>query len=107
MMKRWIKIIILFVLIVIILIGGWGMYKALEYNKQSFSVDIYKYISPQATEVININKGYTLNDLYIYDSSFAGLIKVLDNDITYPVVICKFKDGKKYFGHKSKTGTGE
>lgn len=94
-MKRWIKIIILFILVVIILIGGWNMYKGLEQNKDAFDADIYSYVSPQATKIININKEHNIDNLLIYDSSLANIVQFLKNVMSYPAIICYFKEDKK------------
>lgn len=94
-MKRWIKIIILFILIVIIIGGGLNMYRTLEYNKQSFSADIYNYASPLAEQIININKEYDINKLLIYDSTLVQIIPLVKNHITAPFIICDFVDNKK------------
>ncbi|MFV0419188.1 MAG: hypothetical protein ACK5KT_10725 [Dysgonomonas sp.] len=94
-MKRWIKIIILFILVAIILFGGWNMYKGLEYNKETFSADIYSYISPQTTQVFNINKNYNIDNLSIYDSSLSPIIQFIKNTTTCPAVICYSKEKEK------------
>lgn len=94
-MKRWIKIIILFILIVIIIGGGLSMYKTLEYNKQSFSADIYDYAPPLAEQIININKEYDINKLLTYDSTLVQITQFVKNDITYPCIICYLRDNKK------------
>lgn len=92
MAKRDIKIVILFVLIITVLIGGWRLYNKLEKNKQSFSVDIYGYISPQAVTVININREYNLDMLYQYDPSLRSLIGVLGGNLSFPTIISQYKD---------------
>lgn len=92
MAKREIKIVILFILIIAVLIGGWRLYNKLEKNKQSFSVDIYEYISPQAVAVININREYNLDMLYQYDPSLRSLTGVLGENLSFPTIISKYKD---------------
>lgn len=92
MAKRDIKIVILFVLIITVLIGGWRLYNKLEKNKQSFSVDIYEYISPHAVTVININREYNLNILYQYDPSLRSLIGLLGGNLSFPTIISQDKD---------------
>ncbi|MDH6309163.1 hypothetical protein M2451_001734 [Dysgonomonas sp. PFB1-18] len=104
MTKRAIKIVILFVLIITILIGGWFMYKRLEYNKESYTTNIYDYISPQFSEVININKEYNLSELYTYDSTLVELTRIPDREISYPLVICKRNNGERLLISKAKRG---
>jgi hypothetical protein len=101
MTKRGIKIVILFILIITILIGGWQMYKRLEYNKQSFDTDLYSYVSPQATEVINISRGYNPEKLFIYAPSLPGLIEILGRNIHYPVIISKYANGEMLLAMKT------
>lgn len=101
MTKRGIKIVILFVLIITILIGGWQMYKRLKYNKQSFDTDLYSYVSPLATEVININRGYNFEKLFLYDPSLYQLIEILGGSIHYPVIISKYANGKMLLAMKT------
>ncbi len=102
MAKREIKIVILFVLIIAVLIGGWRLYNKLEKNKQSFSVDIYEYISPQAVAVININREYNLDMLYQYDSSLRSLTGVLGDNLSFPTIISKYKDNSSILITKIK-----
>jgi len=95
MYKRVVKIIILFVLLGIVVAGGYYIYKRVE-NKKEFSVtNIYNYISPESTEVFNINKKYGLDELFAYDTSFQDLIVSLKDDISYPVILSKSEDGNK------------
>ncbi|WP_283686496.1 hypothetical protein [Dysgonomonas sp. Marseille-Q5470] len=102
MAKREIKIVILFVLIIAVLIGGWRLYNKLEKNKQSFSVDIYEYISPQAVAVININREYNLDMLYQYDPSLRSLTGVLGENLSFPTIISKYKDNSSILITKIK-----
>ena len=102
MAKREIKIVILFVLIIVVLIGGWRLYNKLEKNKQSFSVDIYEYISPQAVAVININREYNLDMLYQYDPSLRSLTGVLGENLSFPTIISKYKDNSSILITKVK-----
>jgi hypothetical protein len=95
MAKRKIKIVILFILVITILIGVWHFYHKLEYNKQSFSVDIYGYVSPQAINVIHINREYNLDKLYIFDPSLRNLIKVLDDNPAFPLIISEFRNNER------------
>ena len=101
MTKRRIKIVILFVLIITILIGGWQMYRRLKYNRQSFDTDLYSYVSPQATEVININRGYNFEKLFLYEPSLSRLIETLGDNIHYPVIISKYANGKMLLAMKA------
>jgi len=92
-MKQWIKIIILFVLVTIILIGGLYMYSSLEYNKQSFSTSIYNHIPVQTLSVININKEYNIDNLLFFDSSLIELTNIITaSEVSYPVVLCKSEE---------------
>ncbi|GAB6121770.1 hypothetical protein JCM30204_29190 [Dysgonomonas termitidis] len=77
------------------------MYKRLKYNKQSFDTDLYSYVSPQATEVININRGYNLEKLFSYAPSLTGLIDILGNNIHYPVIISKYANGNMLLAVKT------
>jgi hypothetical protein len=95
MAKQKIKIVILFILIITILIGVWRFYHKLEYNKQSFSVDIYGYVSPQAIHVININREYNLDKLYLFDPSLRNLTEVLGDNPAFPVIISEFPDNER------------
>ena len=95
MIKQGVKIIILFILVIIIFIGGWFMYKRLEYNKQSYDTNIYDYIPSQADEVFNINKEYNLKDIYVYDRGYKELVDVLHNGFSYPFVLCRAEEGRK------------
>jgi len=95
MTKQWVKIIILFILIIIIFIGGWFMYKRLEYKKESYDTNIYDYIPSQIEEVFNINKEYNLNDIYVYDSEYTFLVNALDKKYAYPLVLCKDNKDRK------------
>ncbi len=92
MAKREIKIVILFVLIIVVFVGGWRLYNKLEQNKQSFSVDIYEYVSPQALTVININREYNLDMLYQYDPSLSSLTGLLGRNLSFPTIISQYKD---------------
>ncbi|WP_029901830.1 hypothetical protein [Prevotella sp. 10(H)] len=93
MTKRAIKIVILFVLLITILLGGWHMYKRLEGNKRSFDTNIYEYVSPEALEVININRAFNLEKFYAYDCSFSPLTDALGQNVSYPLVLSKYNDG--------------
>ncbi|MDR1882579.1 MAG: hypothetical protein LBR26_07325 [Prevotella sp.] len=101
MTKRRIKIVILFILITAVLVGGWRMYKKLEYDKQSFDTDIYAYVSSRATEVININREYYMEKLFVYDPSLSVLTGLAGDNIHYPVVISKYADGRKLLAFKA------
>lgn len=90
MTKRKIKIVILFIPLVIILYGGWHMYKRLEYNKQSFTTDVYSYISPDAVEIININKSYEAEELDKYYPESSQLLNILKHIVHPPVIISKY-----------------
>lgn len=94
MSKRNIKIVILFLLIIIVFIGGWSMYSKLDYNKQSVSANIHDYISPLAKEVIYINKGYGIDEIYSLYPYAKELIEVLNKEYSQPIVILKYKDNK-------------
>ncbi|MDR1091074.1 MAG: hypothetical protein LBL79_08365 [Prevotella sp.] len=94
MLKRSIKIVILFLLIIIVLTGGWNLYRKLEYNKQSVSANIHDYISPLAKEVIYINKGYGINEIYPLYPYTKELIEVLNEEYSPPVVIFKYKNNE-------------
>lgn len=93
-MKRGVKIVILFVVIIALLYGGWYMYKRLEYNKQSFATDIYQYVSAQAIEVININKTYNADKLYTYYSPSVELLNILGDQIYPPIIISRYAKEK-------------
>ncbi|NDV96803.1 hypothetical protein D0T84_18090 [Dysgonomonas sp. 521] len=95
MAKQKIKIVILFILIITILIGVWRLYNMLERNKQSFTTNIYDYISPQAVSVININREYNLDKLYIYDPSLKKLIEMLGDNLSFPIVISEYKNKER------------
>lgn len=94
MIKRGIKIVILFVLLLIILAGGGYMYKKLEYNKQTYAVSLYDYVSPNAVEVINVNKDYDFEKLYLYNPSLSNLINPLAEYISYPLILSRCNNGK-------------
>ncbi len=83
------------------------MYKRLEYNKESYTTNIYDYISPQFSEVININREYNLNELYAYDSTLVELIRIPDREISYPLVVCKNGRGERLLVSKAKRGEAE
>jgi len=95
MAKRKIKIVILFILVITILTGVWYFYRKLEYNKQSFSVDIYGYVSPQAINVININREYNLDKLYIFDPTLRNLTGILGDHVSFPVIISEFSNKER------------
>lgn len=95
MAKRNIKIVILFILIITILIGVWRLYNTLEQNKRSFTTNIYDYVSPQAISVININREYNLEKLYIYDPSLKDLIEMLGDNQSFPIVISEYKNNER------------
>lgn len=95
MAKRKIKIVILFILVITILTGVWHFYHKLEYNKQSFSVDIYGYVSPHAINVININREYNLDKLYIFDPSLRNLTEILGDNLSFPIIISQFNNNEK------------
>lgn len=93
MTKRNAKIVILFILVVAVLIGGYWLYKRLEYNKQSFSANIYEYISPQATEVVNINRKFNLSDIFLLNPSYRTIVDALgDDNIQFPAVFIKYEN---------------
>lgn len=94
MSKRSVKIVILFLLIIILLIGGWNLFRKLEYNKQSFSADIYSYLSPTAETVIHINKEYSIEDAYALYPSIKELTKVFNDDYSLPIVVLIYKNGE-------------
>lgn len=89
MTKRLIKIVILFILMIIIIVGGWLMYKRLEYNKQSYSTNIYDHIPAQTTEIFNINKEYNLKEVFTYDSAYTNLLNIIHNESSYPLILYK------------------
>ena len=93
MIKRRIKIVILFIIVVVLFIGGWHMYKRLEYNRQSFAENVYQYISPKAIQVINVNREYNLDELFIYDNSLRELTDILGRKKPVPIVISKYQGG--------------
>lgn len=95
MAKRKVKIIILFVLLAMVLIGVWHLYKRLEYSKQSSLIDVHDYVSPKAVSVININRRYNLDRLYIFDPSLTDLIKILNDNFTFPTLIAEYADHRK------------
>jgi hypothetical protein len=70
------------------------MYKKLEYNTQSFSVNIYAYISPLAEEVIHINQGYKLDEIYTLYPFIKDLAMVFDNEYSLPLIILKYKNNE-------------
>lgn len=92
MISRNAKIIILFILIIAVLIGGYWLYKRLEYNKQSFSANIYEYVSPQAVEVVNINRKFNLGDIFLLNPSYKTIIDALGDNIQFPVVFMKYEN---------------
>ncbi|MDU1890710.1 MAG: hypothetical protein E6767_08470 [Dysgonomonas sp.] len=91
MVKRFVKIVILFVLIILVLLGGWRMFNSLERNKQFFSENIYNYVSPEAVEIISINKKYKSGDLLLYDTDLYDLIPIDKDFLLSPVIITKDK----------------
>jgi len=95
MTKRRIKIVILFILMITILIGGWFMYKRLEYNRQSFTVNVYDHIPSQCVEVFNISKNYNLKDVFVYDSAYSDLVDILPAGFQYPLILCKDMDDNR------------
>lgn len=102
MIKRGVKIVILFVLVVTVLIGGWHIYKGLKYNKQSYGIDIYDYVPPQAVEVLNINREYNLSEIFAFDPELKILTTVLGEEFTAPIIISKYKNNKKILITKAK-----
>ncbi|MFT4223102.1 hypothetical protein [Dysgonomonas sp.] len=94
MRKQNIKIVILFLLIIIVLIGGWVLYRRIEYNKQSFSVNIHGYISPSAREVIYINKGYGIDEIYSLYPYTKELIEILNKKYSPPIIILKYDNNE-------------
>jgi len=93
MIKRRIKIVILFIIVVVLFIGGWYMYKRLDYNRQSFAENVYQYVSPKAIQVINVNREYNLDELFLYDNSLYELTNILGRKKPVPIVISKYEDG--------------
>ena len=89
MTKRWIKIIILFILIIIIIIGGWFMYSSIDYNKRSYSTNIFDRVPSDAIEVFNINKESRLNELSVYDTLYEDYAKLLPDEFSSPFILCK------------------
>lgn len=94
MRKQNIKIVILFFLIIIVLIGGWILYSRIEYNKQSFSVNIHDYISPSAQEVIYINKAYSIEEIYSLYPYTKELIEILNKKYSLPIIILKYENNE-------------
>lgn len=95
MTKRRVKIVILFILLVAVLAGVGQLYKKLEYNKQSSLIDIYNYVSPEAVSIVNINREYNLDKLYIFDPSLRDLIEILNDDLSFPIIIAQYADNNK------------
>jgi hypothetical protein len=83
------------------------MYTNLEYNRQSFTTDIYDYIPTQAYETIIINKEYKIDQLCSYEPEVKSLIETVPNNISYPVVICKSIDNKNALIIKAKKNESE
>lgn len=104
MRKQNIKIVILFLLIIIVLIVGWVLYRRIEYNKQSFSVNIYGYISPSAQEVIHINKGYNINEIYSLYPYTKELIEILNKKYSLPIIILKYENNESILLTKASLG---
>lgn len=94
MSKRSVKIVILFLLIIIVLVGGWNLFRKLEHNKESFSADIYHYLSPTAEAVIHINKEYSIQDTYVFYPSIKDLTDVFNGDYSLPIVILIYENGE-------------
>jgi len=89
MARQWIKIIILFITVIIIIAAGWSMYKKLKYNKQLSVTNIYEYIPSQSVEVFSIDKENKISEICFYDSSYIEIRKLIDSDSSYPVILCK------------------
>ncbi len=94
MIKRRIKIVILFIIVIALFWGGWYMYKRLDHDRQSFAENIYNYISPDAVEVVNINREYNLNEYLIYDDTLRYLTNVLGSEKPVPIVLAKYGNGR-------------
>lgn len=101
MNKRIVKIVILFVLISAVLIGGIYMYKRLDYDKQSFNTCIYDYIPPNAIQVININREHSIRELSAYAPHLQKTInEIFYNTVYPPLVVIQYKRGKTLFVSK-------
>lgn len=94
MFKRKVKIVILFLLIMATIVGGFILYKRLEANRLSYNANIYDYLSSSAVEVININKDYIVNDVFILYPAIEQLVAVLEGKYNLPLVI-SFYEGNK------------
>lgn len=93
MIKRWLKIIILFLILVSVLIIGWYMYQKLDENRDALHVSIYDYIPEEATEIFNIKKE---KDLTVYSLLFPlSDTCLLSKNISYPIVICRLNHNKE------------
>lgn len=97
-----IKIVILFVSVTLLLLGGWYMYKSLDYKKETFSENIYNYVSPQATEVFNVNKDYNIDDILTYNPALSDLTQTVNDYLTPPILITKNKDNSYILTAKAK-----
>lgn len=94
MSNQKVKIVILFLLIIITIVGGYILYRRLEINKQSSDVNIYDYLPPSSAEVVNLNKSYDIDDIYLLYPSVKDLIALLGDNYSFPLVVSIFETQK-------------
>lgn len=86
--KRTIKGIILFILLLVLVIIGIRMYREIRDNRQNYNTDIYNCLPEHASQVINIERNYHLEDLFYYDSAFSFLPRLI-KQLSFPILIAK------------------
>lgn len=94
MFNQKVKIVILFLLIIFTIVGGYTLYKRLAINKQSFDVEIYDYLAPSGIEVININKSYNVDDILILYPSIRDLMSIVGDHYSLPLVVSIYENQK-------------
>lgn len=105
MYKRVVKIVILFILLIVLIAGGYYVYKQIEDKKEHFAVSIYDYVSPRSIEVINISKKFELDKLLVYDTTFHHLVNAVEDDILFPAVVSKYSNEQKVLMARYITGS--
>lgn len=88
LIKRTIKGIILFILLLVLVIIGIRMYRQIRDNRQNYNTDIYNCLPEHASQVINIGRNYHLEDVFYYDSAFSFLPRLI-KQLSFPILIAK------------------
>lgn len=91
MQIKW-KIAIIIPLIILLIVGGIIMFRAVINNKQVYESDIYAYLPSDVTGILQISKEKQIDQTLSYFDELIPIIEATKASISYPAILVSYKD---------------